>query len=156
MRTDKQLAPPRWYAWAKAVGSKSARIWPFDGEAFLISAIRPKPSDSTACRRAFENPRAGKAVLAAASTSTKGRDTCRALICSRLSVQIRSRISLTGVSLSYRWGRAVGDLYQLLQFLFGMTIVDRPGCQLHAVREICSLAGNHQGGCCVEQHHVPI
>ena len=37
--TERQAAPPASYAFASAGGSKSARISPFDGEAFFTSAI---------------------------------------------------------------------------------------------------------------------
>ena len=39
VKTDMQLAPPDWYDFAIAIGSKSFLITPLLGLAFLISAI---------------------------------------------------------------------------------------------------------------------
>ena len=43
VKTDKQVAPPCSYACANSGGLKSGLINPFDGLAFLISAINPYP-----------------------------------------------------------------------------------------------------------------
>ena len=42
MSTERQAAPPDLIGFARRGGSKCSRIKPFDGLAFLISAIRAK------------------------------------------------------------------------------------------------------------------
>ena len=67
-----------------AAGSKSARIRPLDGEAFLISAIRARRPGARARSSAAMKPRGAGAALASRSISPWERARLRAATSSRL------------------------------------------------------------------------
>src|SRR3954451_6296107 len=124
VKTERHVAPPASYASASAGGSKSARINPFDGLAFLISAINANAPPVIRRSIAARKPRGAGAALACCSSIAAGRARFAAAISSRLYASILVRMSV------------IGDVDQPVEAALRLAGIERLGRQRDPIFQI--------------------
>src|ERR1019366_2824141 len=166
VRTDRHVAPPSRYARASVAGSKSGRISPPEGEAFLISAISPYLPRTVASFRAAPKPRglSARAAMVWRSASTDVLD-FRTATSLRVLAQMRRRTSgiktgggelgSSGIQPLVGSGRRRYAPHGFQGVKRGAGSDGTRGL-VHAIAQIGGSAGDDQGGGGIQQDGVAI